>query len=275
MVGSTDDPRGSPKGGPRAFSRVATAAGLPAAVAALGLALALLALAPLGWRLGWWPFGVALFSIIPVSGAAAGAAIALAVATMVLARSELGPRKLATLVAVLAVGAGLVYLPLYYDGLFRTLPPIDDIATDTDDRPAFEATLAAREAVSKDRDATPEPELSRLQKAGYPDVAPVRAALPVPGAFAAALATARAMSGWTIMAVDRDRGRIEASVHSRWFAFTDDIVIRVRADEGGSRIDVRSASRVGGHDIGVNAARVRAYVEALRRRIGQQGTGGQ
>jgi uncharacterized protein (DUF1499 family) len=235
----------------------------------VGVALVLLALAPLGWRLGWWGFGFALFSIIPASGLAAGAAFAIAVATIVLVRPELGRRKLAALAAVLAVGAGVGYLPLHYDRLFRTLPPIDDIVTDTDDRPAFEATLAAREAASVDRDATPEPELSRLQKAGYPDIAPLRAALPVAGAFAAALATAKAMPGWTIMAVDRDRGRIEASARTRWFGFTDDIVIRVRADGDGSRIDMRSASRIGGHDIGVNAARVRAYGEALRRRIGQ------
>jgi uncharacterized protein (DUF1499 family) len=77
------------------------------------------------------------------------------------------------------------------------------------------------------------------------------------------------MPGWTVMAVDRDRGRIEASARTRWFGFTDDIVIRIRGEGGGSRVDARSASRIGGHDIGMNAARIRAYVAALRSAMGQ------
>jgi uncharacterized protein (DUF1499 family) len=71
-----------------------------------------------------------------------------------------------------------------------------------------------------------------------------------------------------IVASDVDAGRIEASQQSRWFRFTDDIVIRVVGDEAGSRIDMRSTSRQGLSDYGVNAARIRAYMSALRERIG-------
>jgi uncharacterized protein (DUF1499 family) len=63
-------------------------------------------------------------------------------------------------------------------------------------------------------------------------------------------------------------GRIEASQQSRWFRFTDDIVIRVASDEVGSRVDMRSTSRQGRGDFGVNAARIRTYMSALRQRIG-------
>ena len=63
-------------------------------------------------------------------------------------------------------------------------------------------------------------------------------------------------------------GRNEASQRSRWFGFTDDVVIRVAPMDGGaatgSRVDIRSVSRVGRGDFGVNAARVRAYLAALR-----------
>lgn len=240
-----------------------------ASVAAVSFALCLLAVAPLGWRLGWWPYGFALFRIIPASGVMGAIAAAIAIATLVLARSRLGRRTLGVLLAVLAVGAGLVYLPLRYAHLLRTLPAINDIATDTDNRPVFDASVAARAAESADRRDTPEPRLSGLQKAGYPDIQPVRTALPVSKAFGAALAVAQAMAGWTIVAMDRDRGRIEAIERSRWFGFTDDIVICVSADDGGSRIDMRSASRKGGRDFGVNAARIRAYTGALRRAVGQ------
>jgi uncharacterized protein (DUF1499 family) len=238
-----------------------------ASVAAVSLALCVLALAPLGWQLGWWPYGVAVYGIMPASGVIAAIACAIALAALALARSR--RRTVVVLLAVLAVGACLVYLPLRYAYLARTLPAINDIATDTDNRPAFDATVAARAAESADRRDTPEPRLSRLQKAGYPDIQPLRTALPVSEAFAAALAASQTMPGWATVAVDSDKGRIEASDRSRWFGFTDDIVICVSADHGGSRIDMRSASRKGGHDYGVNAGRIRAYLGALGKAIGQ------
>jgi uncharacterized protein (DUF1499 family) len=40
-------------------------------------------------------------------------------------------------------------------------------------------------------------------------------------------------------------------------------VVRVRPDGNGSRIDVRSLSRIGGGDLGTNAKRVRAYSRRL------------
>jgi uncharacterized protein (DUF1499 family) len=107
-----------------------------------------------------------------------------------------------------------------------------------------------------------------MQKAAYPHVAPVMTALPVARALNEALHVAKSMPGWIIVTFDADAGRIEASQQTRWFRFTDDIVIRVVGNETGSRIDVRSTSQQGQSDYGVNAARIRAYVAALRKRIG-------
>ena len=73
------------------------------------------------------------------------------------------------------------------------------------------------------------------------------------------------------MAVDEATGRIEASDRSRWYGFTDDVTIRVGAAGSGSRIDVRSSSRLGRSDFGVNAARIRAYIAALGAAFGNQG----
>jgi hypothetical protein len=72
-----------------------------------------------------------------------------------------------------------------------------------------------------------------LQRKAYPNLAPVTAAMPVASAFDAALKAAKAMPGWTIVAVDADAGRIDASQQSRWFRFTDDIVIRIAGTEAG------------------------------------------
>jgi uncharacterized protein (DUF1499 family) len=70
-----------------------------------------------------------------------------------------------------------------------------------------------------------------------------------------------------VVAAEPEAGRIEASQKSRWFGFTDDIVIPVAAEGPRSRIDMRSLSRQGRSDFGVNAARIRAYMGTLRRRF--------
>ena len=69
-------------------------------------------------------------------------------------------------------------------------------------------------------------------------------------------------------ASDPKAGRIEADQRSFWLGFTDDIVVRVTASGSGSRVDMRSASHYGRSDLGVNAARVRAYLARLRATAG-------
>ena len=81
-------------------------------------------------------------------------------------------------------------------------------------------------------------------------------------AFKRALQAARDM-GWEIVAADAAAGRIEATDTTFWFGFKDDVVIRVEADGAGSRVDLRSVSRVGVGDVGANAARIRAYLRTL------------
>jgi uncharacterized protein (DUF1499 family) len=71
---------------------------------------------------------------------------------------------------------------------------------------------------------------------------------------------------------DRDAGIIEATDSTFWYGFTDDIVIRVRAEGTGARVDVRSVSRVGRSDLGANAARMRPYLASLRAAL--EATGG-
>jgi len=101
-----------------------------------------------------------------------------------------------------------------------------------------------------------------LQRAAYPDVQPVQLTEAPGVAYTRALRAAESM-GWTIVAADSLEGRIEATATTTWFGFKDDVVIRLRAEGAGTRLDVRSVSRVGRSDVGANAARIRAYVKAL------------
>ena len=241
----------------------------PVTVLALSsAAFVLLAVAPLGWRLGWWPYGVGLYWLMPASGYVAAVAVALSVLTLALGWPKLRLRDLGMVSVALCLGAALAYVPWQYSRVRSSLPLIHDITTDTDNPPAFSAVLPARAAERAGGVNYDDPQLPQLQRAAYPDLAPLKVAWPAAKAFDAALQAATSMPGWTIVASDADRGHIEASQQSRWFRFTDDIVIRVSSDLAASRIDMRSTSRQGRSDYGVNAARIRAYFATLRKRIG-------
>ena len=168
----------------------------------------------------------------------------------------------------IVLGTALTCLPLQYSYTRTTLPPIHDITTDPDNPPSFSAVLPARTADRANSVDGRDLQLTRLQQAAYPDVAPLITTLPRESTFKEALGVAKSMPGWTIVAANAEEGRIEASQPSRWFRFTDDVVIRVSGDASGSRIDMRSTSRQGRSDYGVNAARIRAYMGALRERLG-------
>jgi uncharacterized protein (DUF1499 family) len=98
----------------------------------------------------------------------------------------------------------------------------------------------------------------------YPDLKPLDLPLGPGPAFAAALAAARSMPGWTIVSTDPEKGDIRAEARTSRLGFIDDVRIQTRPlSGGGSRVDVRSASRVGIYDFGMNARRIRAYLERL------------
>jgi hypothetical protein len=143
----------------------------------------------------------------------------------------------------------------------RALPPIHDITTDTRRPPQFVAILPLR-AAAPNPAAYGAPVVARAQAAAYPDLRTHRMDAASADAFKRALQATRDM-GWEIVAADAAAGRIEATDTTFWFGFKDDVVIRVEADGAGSRVDLRSVSRVGVGDVGANAARIRAYLQAL------------
>lgn len=137
-------------------------------------------------------------------------------------------------------------------------PPIHDITTDTENPPMFDSGVYYR-----GEDANPvdiKPEVIEVQKQFYPAVAPIESALSPDEAFDRATEVAEAM-GWRIYSSDPANRLIEASYTSFWFGFVDDIVIRVSRADSGSRIDLRSVSRVGRSDLGANAARIEEFAK--------------
>jgi uncharacterized protein (DUF1499 family) len=234
------------------------------AVALAALSLLLLALAPLGWRLGLWNYRTSFTYLMASSAYVAIAGVCVAAVTLIFLRASVGRRGTWQAVAALVVSAVLVYVPWQWTRLAARVPPIDDITTDTVNPPRFAAVLPARQAEDGNSTVYGGAKLASVQKAAYPDIAPAILPMAPDQAFHRALDTATAMSGWTIVATDPERRIIEASQSSFWFGFTDDIVIRVEPDGSGSRVDMRSESRHGRGDFGVNAARIRKYMAALK-----------
>jgi uncharacterized protein (DUF1499 family) len=139
--------------------------------------------------------------------------------------------------------------------------PIHDITTNTDDPPEFIAIIALRSSgdntTSYIDDGTAEKQLEL-----YPDINTIILEDDPATAFARALTAAETM-GWEIVAEEQPEGRIEATATTPFVGFKDDVVVRVRPGSGGSHIDVRSKSRIGKGDMGVNAARIRSYKKLL------------
>jgi uncharacterized protein (DUF1499 family) len=237
---------------------------LPPLALVLALAAAaLLGLGPLGWRVGWWHYSVGFTILMPWAAYCGLAAIALAVLALLVGRRVNAGGHLAIGVIAFVIGAAIAYVPWHYSQMRGTMPPIHDITTDWDNPPQFVAIMPLREAARANSVVYEGAKVSDLQKKAYPDIAPLTLDATPAEAFAGALTTAEQL-GWTVVATDPGAGRIEASQRSRWFGFTDDVVIRIAAAGNGSRVDIRSVSRVGRGDFGVNAARVRTYLAALQ-----------
>jgi len=223
-------------------------------------AAVVVALAGYGYSWGWWNLGTG-FGMLPygayVGGGAAALALLLGIVCLVLKRWRLA---VVALIAI-AVGGVALALPLSLQTRAKSAPPIHDITTDFTNPPAFVA-------LKKQRDDAPNGAtyggsiVADQQRASYPDIAPVMLALPPAQAMAKAQQVARDM-GWQIVASDANQ--LEATATTPWFGFKDDIVIRVQADGTGSRIDIRSVSRIGKSDLGTNARRVREVIERLKR----------
>jgi uncharacterized protein (DUF1499 family) len=211
-----------------------------AARAALALAVlaaaALLASGP-GTRLGLWPFqgGFLLLRVAAITGALAAA---VALAGLCIPKMRAGRRVL--LAAALALGAASAAGPLEFQRQARSVPPINDLSTDFAN-----------------------PETAGPQRAAYPDIVPLDLQEPPAAAYARALAAAGAM-GWEVTSRDPAAARFEAVATTGWFGFKDDILVRVSARGAGSRVDMRSKSRVGRGDAGANARRIRTFFERLK-----------
>jgi len=232
--------------------------------AALGFALSMIAItgamgAGVGTRLGWWNFRAG-FKILNWAAYFGIAGMALSLGGAILTRPGSGRRGFLLAVAGIVLGALAFGVPGNWYRIAKQVPMIHDITTDTENPPVFVSVLALR----KDAPNSAEyggPEIAAKQHAAYPDLHPFETEVSPKQAYNNALAVARQM-GWQIVDGNQPEGRIEATATTRWFRFKDDVVMRIVPTAGnGSRLDIRSVSRVGISDVGTNACRIRAFLK--------------
>jgi Protein of unknown function (DUF1499) len=206
-------------------------------------------------------------------------ALATAVVALLLALSAFvviwmeGLAGIAAAVTAMLVSLALLAYPAYLGIRAYRLPWIYDITTDPIDPPRYEALARLRV-----RDANPTTYAGLYaadqQRSAYPDVGPLGTNATAQAAYDAALAVVNKRR-WRVVdarppQAGRREGRIEAVARTPIMGFRDDVVIRVRAETDGARIDARSSSRYGAFDFGTNAARVRGLMNDIEDAIRAQ-----
>ena len=230
-------------------------------VALIALSVILMALAGLGSRWGWWYFTTG-FALLKWAAYAAIASSFVTVVAALFVHGAYRNRSLALAAVAVVIALGVVSVPWRMLRAARALPPIHDITTDMSDPPAFVA-LHDRRPGAINAVEYGGPKVAAEQAAGYPDIAPAILDISPARALERAVSVAHKLD-WTVVAVDTTAGRMESSDRTAWFGFTDDQVVRVRPAPTGSRVDIRSLSRVGGSDVGMNARRIRTFLAAMR-----------
>ena len=240
-------------------------------------------------RLAIWSRRIALFSLVATfiaivvvrSGAleivpalsTLGGALALAMLAILLAFGAAvsiwkdGVGGIGEAVTGLLIGLVLIAYPLYVGVKAYKLPAIYDITTDPIDPPRFDAIARLRP-----RGANPVTYAglytAEQQRTAYSDIEPDMTSVSPQEAYDAAMKVITKRKWHVVDArppqgtAPRD-GLIEAIARTPILGFRDDVAVRVRATHEGARIDVRSASRYGRHDLGTNAARVRSLIEDI------------
>ena len=194
------------------------------------------------------------------------AAVALALFAFVRIWTE-GRRGVRSAVAGLLIACAVLGWPGWHVAKALTLPALNDVSTDVENPPAFSRSRAVIEARRGRIPPDPPPETRAKQAAAYPQIAPLTLDVPAEEAFELARQAA-VNRGWQVLEAVKPGGRlglgrIDAVDRTFLMRLPDDVTVRIRPRADGARIDVRSASRIGTHDLGQNARRVRAYLDEL------------
>ena len=218
-----------------------------------------------GYQYEIWELGTA-FSVLRNSAYAMFGLILVNLLALYLTRPSSGKRGMTPAILGLAMSISVLGTAIYWQNEARSWPAIHDITTDTKNPPQFNAIVPLR----ADAPNPPEylgGETTSLQNSAYPDITTLEIDADPGKVFEEAVRLVEDR-GWELVSADRDSLVIEATETLAWFGFKDDVVIRIRrSGQGSSLVDIRSKSRIGGSDLGMNAWRIRQFLADLNQKM--------
>jgi uncharacterized protein (DUF1499 family) len=249
--------RSPPPLGPSVFARWTSRIAL--------FSVGLLLIAMLLHRLVSLPTTIALnLAAVAFAGATVSILFAIAAAVGVWRTGRPGTSRI---VFGTVLSLGLLLWPLIFLPSYERLPKLNDVTTDTVNPPAF-VTLARLRGPGTNAPTYPRDRFAQAQQEAYPDIKPIQINRSADEAFELAADAIRRLKMEIVsqQPPDLEAGRpgtLEAVDRTLILGFYDDVAIRVVGDEDRARIDVRSASRFGRHDLGRNADRVRQILKEV------------
>ncbi len=240
-----------------------------------------------------WAYKIAILSVLvfatafvwhrffglptPLALRVLGGAMLVAVISLVLAGAALvsiwneGHRGAGRASVAVFLSALVLAVPLWALPKLFMLPRLYEVTTDTGAPPAFDRVAKIRQG-HQANPAYYETSFGALQAAAYPDIKPLLAQRSLVDVYASVRDVVRSMK-WKIIdeqAPEATRsGHIEAVDRTLLFGFTDDISIRVTGSTKSAKVDIRSSSRFGQHDLGRNAERIRRFQAEVRFRLAE------
>ncbi|MGO8953864.1 MAG: DUF1499 domain-containing protein [Rhodomicrobium sp.] len=239
-----------------------------------------------------WAYRVAILSVLVFAGAFVwhrffglptplalkifGGAVAVAVISLALAAAALvniwnegstgaGRASFAMFLSLL-----LLAVPLWSLPDLLNLPRLYDVTTDTASPPAFDRIAKIRQGQANA--VHYEASFGPLQKAAYPDIKPLVVARPITDVYSAVRETIKGLN-WKVIDErppgSAKTGYIEAIDRTWIFGYTDDVAIRITGSPKAAKIDIRSSSRFGQHDLGRNAQRIRRFMTEVKARLAE------
>lgn len=228
------------------------------------IAAAVLLLSGYGYQWGWWGLGTAFTWLLPGSAVLGLIGFSLAIVFGFIKWNDPARKGVTGVLIGLVLSLGVLGTIGYWFNEAQQYPPIHDISTNIKNPPKFRAIVSLRAGAPNDT-TYGDQEKAETQRKAYPDIKTLYLDVGYSEAFDRALTAAKQMPWEKIVTSDKQSGLIEAVDELAWFGFKDDVVIRVdTAGTGRSKIDVRSVSRIGRGDIGVNAQRIRDYLETVQ-----------
>ena len=164
------------------------------------ISVVLLISAPLGYRFGMTGLQSAFGSLaLAVLGSAIVLLVSFVMVIITTRKGLVDNRQQLVIAALFSLLPLLAAVPQYFK--VSSVPPINDISTDLEEPPAFDAALAERGEFSNDLNL--EPAEAQQQKSAYPDVLPVTSTLTSEDAVSRSVALLEQMglrsSTWILM----------------------------------------------------------------------------